>query len=311
MKTLPLGKTGIQVSALCLGTAYFGSSIDKEKSFQLLDQYFESGGRFLDSANCYASWVDGGKGGDSERLIGEWTQARGNRNWILITTKAGIGYPGTKPGLNARQIEEECEKSLKRLKTDRIDLYYAHLDDRNTPLEETLAALNRLVAAGKVRFIGASNYQAWRLEEARWISMSHNWASYCCVQNHYTYLRPKPGAEFSYWGVGNQELFDYSRERNVSILAFSTLLWGSYVRKDRHLWDKYASPHNDARLVALNTVAEELGASPNQVVLAWMLQSDPPVLPVVGVSKSEQLTENLGSLELKLTEEQMKRLNEA
>jgi aryl-alcohol dehydrogenase-like predicted oxidoreductase len=311
MKTRPLGENGFQVSAMCLGTAYFGSKTDKDTSFQLLDQYYAAGGRFLDSANCYASWAPGGSGGDSERLIGEWLQERSNRAEMFIATKVGFAYPDADPGLAAWQIEAECEKSLQRLQTDYIDLFYAHLDDRNTSLEETLQAFDKLVKSGKVRFIGASNYHAWRLEEARWISKTQGWTEFCCVQNHYTYLRPKPGAEFSYWGVGNEELFDYCRERGLAFLAYSTLLWGAYERKDRRLWDKYAGPHSKSRLGALRALAAEIESTPNQVMLAWLMQSDPPVLPVIGVSKPAQLTQNLGALELQLTPEQMQRLNQA
>ncbi|MBN2149450.1 MAG: aldo/keto reductase [Anaerolineales bacterium] len=311
MKTRPLGETGIEVSVMCLGTAYFGSKTDKATSYALLDQYLDAGGRFLDSANCYSSWVPGASGGDSERLIGEWMLERGNRDKVFVATKVGFAYPDADPGLAAWQIEAECEKSLQRLQTDHIDLYYAHLDDRVALLEETMEAFDRLVKAGKVRYIGASNYHAWRLEQAHWISQKHGWAQYCCVQNHYTYLRPKPGAEFSYWGVGNEELFDYCTARDLTILAYSTLLWGAYTRRDRRMWDKYSGTHNRARLSALRTLAAEIGATPNQLVLAWMMHSKPPVLPVIGVSKPEQLTENLKAAEIELTVEQMQRLNQA
>ena len=198
METLPLGKTGVEVSALCLGTAYYGTYIDREASFALLDQYFEAGGRFVDTANCYAGWVKGASGGESENTIGEWLRERGNRSEMFIATKVGIGYSGVKSGLSARQIEAECEKSLKRLGVETIDLYYAHRDDRRTRLEKTLETFDRLLTAGKVRFIGASNYRPWRLEETRWISETKGWAGFCCTQNHYTYLQPKPGAGFHF-----------------------------------------------------------------------------------------------------------------
>lgn len=310
MRTRPLGQNGVQVSAMCMGTAYFGSKTDRATSFALLDQYRAAGGSFLDSANCYASWVAGSNGGDSERLLGEWIQERGNRGDLFIATKVGIAYPEAEPGLAEWQIVDECEKSLKRLNTDHIDLYYAHLDDRNTTLDETLHAFDQLVKAGKVRYIGASNYQAWRLEEAHWVSQRNSLAEYCCVQNHYTYLRPRPGAEFSYWGVGNEELFDYCEARGLALLAYSTLLGGAYVRKDRRLWDKYSGPHSRERLATLRSVAQDIGATPNQVVLAWMMQGKVPILPVIGVSKPEQLTENLGALGVNLTPEIMQRLNQ-
>lgn len=194
MRTVPLGNTGVDVSALCLGAMYFGTRNDERTSFELLDQYVAAGGTFIDTANIYAHWVEGGQGGESESLLGRWMKARGNRADLFLASKVGFNMPGVERGLTAAQIEAECEKSLRRMGVETIDLYYAHVDDRVTPLDETLAAFDRLVRAGKVRFIGASNYLAWRLEQAHWVSKTHDWASFCCVQQRYTYLRPKPGA---------------------------------------------------------------------------------------------------------------------
>lgn len=309
METLPLGKTGVEVSALCLGTAYYGTYIDREASFALLDQYFEAGGRFVDTANCYAGWVKGASGGESEKTIGEWLRERGNRSEMFIATKVGIGYSGVKSGLTARQIEAECEKSLKRLGVETIDLYYAHRDDRRTRLEKTLETFDRLVTAGKVRFIGASNYRPWRLEETRWISETKGWAGFCCTQNHYTYLQPRPGADFDYTFPADGVMFDYCRARNLTILAYHVMLWGAYAGGE--LWDKYAGEHSQVRLAALRSVAEQTGATANQIVLAWMLQSDPPVLPLTSPSKPDHLRENLGALDVDLSAEQIKYLNQA
>jgi aryl-alcohol dehydrogenase-like predicted oxidoreductase len=170
MKTIPLGSTGVKVSALCLGAMYFGTKQDEETSFRLLDAYLDAGGSFIDTANIYAWWIDGCRGGESESLLGRWMQARKNRNKLFLATKVGFGYDDVPVGLTAKLIQRECEKSLKRLGTERIELYYAHVDDPKTPLEESLEAFDRLVEQGKVRFIGASNYSAWRLEEAHWVS---------------------------------------------------------------------------------------------------------------------------------------------
>jgi aryl-alcohol dehydrogenase-like predicted oxidoreductase len=136
---------------------------------------------------------------------------RKNRAQMFIATKVGFGYPGVEQGLRAHQIETECEGSLKRLGIDTIDLYYAHVDDRNTPQEETLEAFDRLVKAGKVRLIGASNFLAWRLEEARWVSQTHGWAEYCCIQQRHSYVRPKPGGSFAPQIAANDDLLDYCR----------------------------------------------------------------------------------------------------
>jgi aryl-alcohol dehydrogenase-like predicted oxidoreductase len=166
MRTVPLGNTGVEVSAFCLGTMYLGSREDKATSYRLLDQYVEAGGSFLDTANTYARWMPGCAGGESETLLGAWMRERKNRSRLFVATKVGFAYPGVERGLRAHQIQTECEKSLQRLRTDTIDLCQAHVDDRNTPMEETLEAFDRLVRAGKVRFVGASNFAVWRLEEA-------------------------------------------------------------------------------------------------------------------------------------------------
>ena len=311
MRSVPLGNTGTRVSAFCLGMMHFGSRTDKKTSFELLDKYVEAGGTFLDTANNYAFWVPGYVGGESESLLGEWMRERRNRDELFIATKVGFDYPGVERGLKAHQIMTEREKSLKRLGVDSIDLYYAHRDDQNTPLTETMEVFNTLVTAGEVRYIGASNYLAWRLEEARWVSRTHGWPEFCCIQQRYSYLRPKPGARFDPQIAANEDLLDYCRARGMTLLAYSPLLSGAYTRPDRSFPEQYLGPDTDARLAALKAVAEEVGATANQVVYAWMVQSDPPVIPLVGASTIEQLEENLGALEVKLSTEQMKHLNNA
>jgi aryl-alcohol dehydrogenase-like predicted oxidoreductase len=290
---------------------YFGSRTDRETSYRLLDQYVEAGGSFLDTANIYARWVPGFKGGESETLLGEWMRERGNRSQTFVATKVGFQYPGVERGLRAHQIEAECEKSLQRLGIDAIDLYYAHVDDRNTPMEETMEAFDRLVKAAKVRFIGASNFLAWRLEEARWVSQTRGWAEYCCIQQRYSYIRPKPGASFDPQIATNDDLSDCCRARDITMLAYSPLLSGAYTRADRAFSEQYLGADTDARMAALKTVAAEVGGTANQVVLAWMVQSDPPVIPLVAGSTVGQMEENLRALDIELSPEQMTRLNEA
>mgnify|MGYP005842163647 FL=1 len=313
MRTVPLGHTGIEVSALCLGAMYFGTRTDEATSLALLDQYVAAGGSFIDTANIYAHWVEGGQGGESESLLGRWMKARGNRAELFIASKVGFEYPGVERGLSARRIEAECDKSLRRLGVEAIDLYYAHVDDRRTPLDETLEAFDRLAQAGKVRFVGASNYTAWRLEEARAISAIRGYAAFCCVQQRHTYLRPKPGANFDPQLAANDDLLDYCRTRKaeVALLAYSPLLGGAYTRPDRPVPDQYTGPDTDARLAALRTVAAAHGATPNQIVLAWMLHSDPVTIPVFAASTPEQMAENLGALDIALTAEQMAQLDGA
>jgi aryl-alcohol dehydrogenase-like predicted oxidoreductase len=311
MRTTPLGNTGVDVSIYCLGAMYFGTRNDTASSHRLLDRFVDAGGNFIDTANIYAHWVAGFQGGESETLLGEWMAARGNRDRVFLATKAGFQYPGVEIGLSAQQIEDECNKSLRRLRVETIDLYYAHVDDRSTPLEETLAAFERLVKAGKVRYIGASNYLAWRLAEAQAISAAQGWPAYCCVQQRYTYLRPKPGASFAPQLAVNDDLLDYCRNHPLTLLAYSSLLSGAYTRADRTIGEQYLGPDADARLQALHEVAGAHGVSPNQVILAWMMQSDPLVVPVMAAGSEAQMDENLAALDLVLSPDQMARLTHA
>jgi len=312
MKTVPLGNTGVEVSVLCLGTMHFGNRDDEKISYQLLDQYIEAGGSFLDSANTYSFWIPGFVGGESETLLGKWMRDRRNRSQIFIATKMGFEYPGAQDGLRSHQIEMECEKSLKQLGIETIDLYYAHKDDRSTPIEETMEAFNRLVQSGKVRFIGASNFSAWRLEEAHGMSQRHGWAEYCCIQQRYSYIRPKSWASFDYSQVvANDELLDYCHNRGITLLAYSPLLGGAYTCPDIPLPEQYLTPDTDARLTVLKSVADEIRATANQVVYAWMIQSEPPVIPLLAADTVEQMKENLGALDIKLSAEQIVRLNSA
>jgi aryl-alcohol dehydrogenase-like predicted oxidoreductase len=311
MKTRPLGRTGVEVSALCLGAMFFGSKNDKTTSYTLLDQYVDAGGTFIDSANIYAHWVEGFKGGESETLLGEWMRERGNRDQLFIATKVGFNYPGVEQTLRASVIQVEAEKSLKRLGVDSIDLYYAHVDDYNTPLDESLEAFDRLVQAGKVRYIAASNYRAWRLEQAKWTSQTNGWAEFCAVQQRYSYLRPRPGATFGPQLAANDDLFDYSRRNNFTVLAYSAMLGGAYTRPDRPFDEQYRSPDNDRRFAVLRDVAQEVGATASQTMLAWMLHSDVPTIPLIAASTADVMADNLGALDVSLTADQMQRLDNA
>lgn len=311
MKTVKLGNSNEQVSAMCLGTMYLGSTTDSKTSFQLLDQYTQQGGTFLDTANIYSRWISGFKGGESEELLGRWMRERNNRSQLFIATKVGFEMPEVERGLKAKQIEEECEKSLQRLGIDTIDLYYGHVDDRNTPLEETLEAFSRLVQSGKVRYIGASNYLAWRLEEGHWLSQTNKWSEFCCIQQRHTYLKPIAEANFDPQIAANDDLLDYCNNRNVTMLAYSPLLGGAYTRSDKKLPQEYISAHNESRLKMLKEISLEKQATMNQIVLAWMMNSEAAVIPVMSASSMEQLNENLGALQIELTSNDMVRLNTA
>jgi aryl-alcohol dehydrogenase-like predicted oxidoreductase len=311
MKKVKLGNTDIEVSTLCLGTDSIGSKIDRETSFQLLDLFSERGGTFVDTANFYAAWLEGCEGGESETTIGLWMKERANREQMVIASKLGFDYPSCAGGLTAAEIERECEKSLQRLQTDRIDLYYAHRDDRDTPLEETMEAFDRLIRAGKVRAIGASNLHVWRIAEANTVARMSGWNPYCAVEQRYTYLRPRHAADFGPQICINDDLKDYCSSSGMTLIAYSVLLQGAYTREDRPVPAQFAGPDADERLVVLKAVADEVGATPNQVIVAWMLQGCPFVLPIIAGSRPEQLEENIAALDLELTRDQIQRLDTA
>jgi len=311
MRKVRLPNTDVEVSTLCMGSDSIGSKIDQKTSFELLDLYQEKGGSFIDTANFYASWFPGCKGGESETTIGLWMKERRNRDQMVIASKIGFDYPGCDGGLSAAEIERECEKSLKRLGIEALGLYYAHRDDFDTSLEETMEAFDRLIKAGKVRAIGASNLKVWRIAEANAVSQANGWAQYCTVEQRHTYLRPRHGADFGPQICINEDLKDYCRSRGITLVAYSVLLQGAYTRQDRPVPAQYAGPDADARLRALKAVASEVDATLNQVIIAWMLHSDPPVLPIIAGSKPEQLTENIAGLDITLTEDQMRRLDTA
>jgi aryl-alcohol dehydrogenase-like predicted oxidoreductase len=313
MKTLPLGATGEQVSALCLGAMNYGTKAAEAESMRMLDRYADAGGSFIDTANNYAVWW-GGDGTESERVLGKWMKERGNRGSLFLATKVGFNRPDVGRSLRGAVIRREIEGSLKRLGTDHVDLYYAHTDSRTDPLEETLETFDALRREGKLRFIGCSNYRAWRIEQARTMSRGRGWAEYCCVQQRHTYLRPAPGASFGGQLPVDVELSDYCAEHAADflLLGYSSTLGGAYSgRADRVIPTQYAGPDTDARLAALSAVARETGATPVQVTYAWMLRSAPVALPLVSAGTVEQLEENLGSLGVALNTGQMERLDRA
>ena len=311
MKTVELGRSGVAVSTLCMGSDLIGSRIEPRDAFQLLDLFRENGGTFIDTGNFYSAWIPGCQGGESETTIGRWMKDRGVRDRMAIATKLGFDYPGSPGGLSAAEIERECEKSLRRLQTDRVDLSYAHRADPETPIEETMEAFHRLVRAGKVRAIAASNLRVWRIAEANAASRVHQWTSFCAVEQRHTYLRPRHGADFGPQLCINDDLKDYCGANGLTLIGYSVLLQGAYTRQDRALPAQYAGPEACERLDVLRAVAAELDVTLNQLVIAWMLHSDPPVLPIVGGSRVEQLAENMAALRIRLSEEQMARLDQA
>jgi aryl-alcohol dehydrogenase-like predicted oxidoreductase len=306
-----LGRSGLEVSALALGTDLIGSKISRNTSFALFDFYREKGGNFIDTANFYASWLPGFQGGESETTIGSWMKERGNRNEMVISSKLAFDYPDSKGGLSAGEIERECEKSLRRLQTDRIDLYYSHRDDLEIPLEETMKAFDRMIRTGKVRAIGASNLTVWRIAQANAIARMNRSSQYSVVEQRYTYLRPRHGADFGPQIFLSEEMKNYAGFEGIALVGYSVLLQGAYTRADRELPAQFAGPDSDERLQALRAVAAETGRSPNQVIIAWMRQCKPAILPIIAGSRTEQLAENIAALDFSLSNDQMLRLTTA
>lgn len=310
MRSAILGKTGEQISCIGLGTMYFGTKVDEHTSFLLLDRYSRVGGSFLDSANKYASWVPGFQGGESEQVIGKWMRKRANRRLMFITSKVGFPYGKIPRSLKKKLVISECEKSMKRFGVDYIDLYFAHAYDVETPHEEIMEAFLSLKKAGKIRFAGASNYFAWQLAEANIAAHNLGWEGFSCIQQRHTYLEPNLRADFGTQLLLTPEMQDYCIASGITMMAYSPLLNGAYVRKDRPLTSHYQSYNTNVKLASLRKISNTLGISPNAVILAWMIQDSPQVIPLVTGSTQAQLDENLQALSVQFTEEQLNNLNQ-
>jgi aryl-alcohol dehydrogenase-like predicted oxidoreductase len=226
METRKLGRTGLKISPLCLGTMQFGWSADESASFAVMDAYVEAGGNFLDTADVYSRWAEGNPGGVSEQIIGRWMKARGNRHSIVLATKVrGQMGPGPNDqGLSRRHIMDAVDASLRRLQIDYIDLYQSHSDDQETPLDETLGAFDDLIRQGKVRYVGASNYSAWRLTRALWESDKHDYARYDSLQPNYSLAHRD---EFE------RELEPLCLDQGIAVIPYSPLARGFLSGKYR------------------------------------------------------------------------------
>ncbi len=307
-----LGSTDLDVFPLCLGGNVFGWTADETQSFAVLDAYAAAGGNFVDTADSYAHWAEGNSGGESETIIGDWLAARGNRDRMIVATKVGR-MPGRK-GLRADNVKAACEDSLRRLRTDYIDLYYAHGDDDPTiPLDETLGAFDELVRAGKVRYVAASNYGAPRLEEALEASARNGWAAYVALQPHYN-LAQRDGYE--------GELQRLCAERGLACLPYFALAMGFLTGKYRpdgppveSARARGAAALLDARgaaiLEALDDVAAAHGTTQAAVALAWLRAQPTVVAPIASARTTDQLAELLPMAELDLTPGELERLSSA
>ncbi|WP_221322484.1 aldo/keto reductase [Actinoplanes sp. L3-i22] len=333
MEMIELGRTGTQVSALALGTMQMGGATSEPDAIRILDRFRGAGGTFLDTADCYEWWAHpGSRGGESEQLLGRYL--RGRRDQVFLATK-GTALPAysdelwtadgganwelarrTFAGAGADTVRHALDASLKRLGTDHVDLYYVHVDDLDTPLEETLAALDGLVKAGKTRYLGWSNVRTWRLEAIRQLCDRYGWAAPVAVQQQHSYLRAKAG-NTSASIVGVEQLDYLAGHRDLQLVAYSPILKGVYdnpAAERTGLWalDNYTGPDADARIAVLKEIALEVGSTPNRTVLAWLrYQTAPSVLPLIGPKTPAQLDDLLPALDVKLDAGQLARLDAA
>lgn len=311
-----IGRTDLSVSPLCFGGNVFGWTADEKTSFAVLDAYVEGGGNFIDTADVYSTWLPGHVGGESESILGKWMSERNNRNKVIIATKVGskMGTAPNAQGLSRRYIIEEVEASLKRLQTDYIDLYQAHRDDSDTPLDETMAAFDQLVRQGKVRYLGSSNYSAARMREALEVSKQHNYARYECIQPPYSL------ANRSTYENGLQPM---CIEEHIGVITYSSLASGFLSGKYRQgkdlpssprakgIKDRYMNKKGFGILDTLDHVAEEHHATVSQVALAWVMARPGITSAIASATTVEQTRELLGAVQLSLSEDDMNALNEA
>lgn len=308
-----LGKSGLKTSKLVLGGNVFGWNVDQETSFAILDRFVEGGGTMIDTADSYSAWVPGHSGGESEAVIGNWLASRGRRDDVLIATKVGM-LPGEGgEGLKPARIAAAVEASLKRLKTDYIDLYYAHQDDAETPVEAVMEAFGALVKAGKVRALGASNFTAERLGEALAISAHESLPGYTVLQPEYNLM-----TRDSFEGA----LQDLCVQHDIGVLPYYGLASGFLTGKYRSEADlkrdirsgSVAGFLNDrgyAVLAAMDEVAAETGATLAQIALAWAAEQPGVVAPIASATSVKQVDELMGVLKTDLSAEQCARLDAA
>ena len=292
-----LGRTELQVHPLCLGGNVFGWSANAAQSQEVLSAYESAGGNFIDTADMYSRWHTGNVGGESETIIGDWMKARGNRNEMVIATK--VAKLATRPGLSAANIAAAAEDSLRRLGTDYIDIYYAHHDDEEIPLEESLTAFNELVAAGKVRYLAASNYSAARLEEALKISRELGMSEYLLLQPNYNAI-----VRNEYEG----DLMAVAVKEDIPVLPYFSLaagfLTGKYqpgVEVDSVRAGDMPDYKNDrgwAILNAITEIAKQENTSIAAVALGWLRAQPGVVTPIASARTIEQLAEILPVVEL-------------
>ena len=309
METRFVGRTGLQVSELCLGTMSFGDTTDEPTAHRILDAFADAGGTFIDTANVYNQ-------GLSEEIVGRWLQGRDRDRFVVATKVYGEERPGEPTrGTGRKHVLAEIEASLRRLRTDFVDLYQAHLFDDGTPFEETLSTFDSLVTTGRTRFIGASNYSGWQLQKSLDVSRLHGWEPFASLQPLYNLL--DRGVEL--------ELLPVCRHEGVGVIAWSPLasgwLSGRYSRDQdgppsggrvsADDWESRGTDRTWAVIDAVREVAAEVGKTPAQVALRWLAQQPGVTAPILGPRTEEHLADNLGAAGWSLEDDQIERLTAA
>lgn len=310
MQPRPLGRSPLSIAPLAFGGNVFGWSVGEQRAFELLDAFVDAGGNLIDTADVYPAWVPGNRGGESETIIGKWLKRSGKRERVVLATK--VGKWATQPGLSPVNIRQAVDGSLRRLQVDCIDLYLAHQDDASVPLADTLGAFARLIEAGKVRAIGASNFGAARFADALEASQRHGLPRYECLQPEYNLLR-RAGYE--------KELEPLVRRENIGVISYYALASGFLSGKYRSGADlakssarggavkRFLNPRGLQVLAALDAVAAAHGATPAQVALAWLIARPGLTAPIVSATSVEQLHELFGATSLQLDDNEIAQLD--
>lgn len=314
MQKRPLGHSGLSVAPLCFGGNVFGWTANEKTSFDILDAFTGAGFDFVDTADVYTRWIEGNKGGESETIIGNWFARSGKRKDVVLATKCGMDMGADGKGLSKTHILKSVEGSLKRLKTDYIDLYQSHADDETVPQEETLAAYDALIKSGKVRAIGASNFTAARLDSAVAVAKQNGLPVYASLQPEYNlYDREKFEAELA--GV--------CQKHGIGVIGYYSLARGFLSGKYRSEADLGKSPRgasvqknyfNDRGwriLKALDEVAVELGANQTQVSIAWLIAQPLVTAPIASATSIAQLDDLMKAAKLNLDDISLAKLNTA
>lgn len=312
MSKRTLGQSGLQVSPIAFGGNVFGWTLDESQSFAMLDAIVDNGLDFIDTADMYSTWAPGHQGGESETLIGKWLKKTGKRERIVLATKVGMEMGHGGKGLKAAYIQKAVEDSLKRLQTDYIDLYQAHADDADTPLDETLGAFAKLIEQGKVRAIGASNYDGKRLREAHEIAKRLGVPSYQSLQPHYNLHERKHYEE---------DLEPVVEELGIGVISYFSLASGFLTGKYRtgddlkgaraEMVKGYMDERGVTILAALDEIAMARNATPAQVALAWLIARPSITAPIASATSSKQLADLVAATHLRLSADEVKMLDQA